>query len=578
MSNLHYQFSGPVPNRQILQIKFTIKENKQQTLKMCLPKWRPGRYELGNFAKNLMFVRALSQSGKDLKIEKTAIHDWEIQTEGHSEIVIEYGYYAAVLNAGSTWLHEDQMYVNPVNCCMYLPDRMDEACSLSIDVPDSYEIAIDCEASAAGTYTFSNFDRLADTPFIASAKLRHVSFSESEHNFHLWFQGTEELQEDRLVHDFRLFCREQLKTMGALPASNYHFLYQITADKSYHGVEHLNSTVIALGPRKELFGDAIYEELLGVSSHELFHAWNVKWIRPASMLPYRFDEENYSRLGWIYEGVTTWYGDMFLYRSGAFNFNQFKKTFDEKLRRHFSNYGRFNLSVGDSSFDTWLDGYVSGAPHRKTSIYTEGSLLTFILDSRMRAFNKDTKSFDNAMRLLLDEAKDGKGYTLDSLIRIFDSIGPGDHAEFLRKYALGTHDFEPELRKALRRIGLDIGVTLDFSTVEHSLGLRLNVSGSQAEVLLVAPASPAEKAGLATGDILVALNGMRWDLALSPQFVPDEKVNITYFRGGYLNSAELKCNTEKYFRSASVIMIENAGVEEKTAFKAWAGQDYPASK
>lgn len=575
MSSLHYQFSGKNPNRQILQIRFTIKQNKQEKFRLCLPMWRPGRYEMGNFAKNLMYVNAFSKDGAALKIEKIAIHEWEVEALQQDEVVIEYGYYAAVLNAGSTWLHADQMYVNPVNCCMYLPDRMDEKCSISIEVPENYEIAIDQRSAENGTYEFASFDRLADTPFIASPGLRRVDFTELGHRFHLWFQGTEELQEERLLQDFALFCKEQISTMGDLPARDYHFMYQISADKSYHGVEHLYSTVIALGPRKDLFGETIYEELLGVSSHELFHAWNVKWIRPASMLPYRFNEENYSRLGWIYEGVTTWYGDMFLYRSGAFNFNQFLKTFNEKLRRHFSNYGRFNLSVADSSFDTWLDGYVPGAPHRKTSIYTEGSLITFMLDSRMRAYNSDAKSFDDAMRVLLAEAKKGEGYTFESLIQAFDSIGPHDHADFLSNYAAGTHDFEPELRKALRRIGLDIRVTLDFSAVEHAFGLRLNVNGAQAEVVLVAPASPAEEAGLSTGDILIALDGIRWDLALMPQFLPEEKHKITFFRSGYLKMTELQCNSEKYFRSASVCLLENATDEQKQAFKAWSKQNYP---
>ena len=140
------------------------------------------------------------------------------------------------------------------------------------------------------------------------------------------------------------------------------------------------NTVISLGPGEELMSQKMYASLLGVSSHELYHTWNVKQIRPKELLPYDYTKENYSRMGYLYEGVTTYMGDLYLKRSDVFSDEAFFKTQEENLQKHFHNGGRHNLSVADSSFDTWLDGYVMGVPNRKVSIYTEGALCAFMLD------------------------------------------------------------------------------------------------------------------------------------------------------------------------------------------------------
>jgi predicted metalloprotease with PDZ domain len=177
-------------------------------------------------------------------------------------------------------------------------------------------------------------------------------------------------------------------------------------------VEHTNSTVIALGPSYGVMNNKGYEDLLGVSSHELFHAWNIKTIRPVEMMPYDYSRENYSRLGYVAEGVTTYYGDVMLLRSGVFTEEQYLKTFNELLEKHFNNFGRLNLSVADSSFDTWLDGYKQGVPGRKASIYTEGALCAFMLDIIIRKNSNNKRSLDDLMRLLYEEfGKKQRGYS-----------------------------------------------------------------------------------------------------------------------------------------------------------------------
>lgn len=578
MSNLSYNFSWERANNQLVHITFSINENIQDVIELRLPSWRPGRYEISNFAKNIIHISACDSKGKLLEMSKTAKDIWLLKALGAKGVIIKYTFHAAILNAGSTWLDENQLYVNPVNCCLFISDRAEEPCTIELDIPDNYQVAIDKLSSSNNSkeFYFKNFDELADTPFIASAQLRHITFLTEGHTFHLWFQGIDTIPEDALTKDFRLFCSEQLQMMGKLPGKDYHFIYQILPDKFYHGVEHTHSTVCALGPAADIFNSPLYDEFLGVSSHELFHAWNVKTIRPEEMAPYNFSSENYSTLGWVYEGVTTWYGDVFLYRAGVFNFEQFIKTFDEKLKRHFTNYGRFNLSVAESSFDTWLDGYVQGAPNRKTSIYTEGSLITFLLDGRIRQFTNDKSSLDDLMKGLYEDAQKGKSYSRESLIKALDALAPLNHEEFFKTYIEGTSDLEPQLRVYLRRLGLDLVKSVVYSSFEHRFGLRIIQEGDYAEVQLVAPNSPAEFGGIRIGDKIIALDGTQFSLAFRQSGEMAKSVCLHVFSSGKLKEIKLFSKDAEWFMSRRIIILEEVTEQQRTAFYRWSKQKFPS--
>ena len=158
---------------------------------------------------------------------------------------------------------------------------------------------------------------MVDAPFIASNSLEHKDFTVEGVKFHVWFQGMKNIEWDRLINDFTKFTKAQLGKFKEFPVKEYHYLIQITPYKAYHGVEHHASTVLLLGPTYDVF-KGLYKELLGVASHELYHTWNVKAIRSSDMWPYDFSKENYSNMGYLCEGVTTYMGDLFLLK-GAFS-------------------------------------------------------------------------------------------------------------------------------------------------------------------------------------------------------------------------------------------------------------------
>ncbi|MBL0096926.1 MAG: hypothetical protein IPP46_10850 [Bacteroidetes bacterium] len=260
---------------------------------------------------------------------------------------------------------------------------------------------------------------LLDSPFFAAKALHHRSYSVNDYVFHIWLYGEARPDWNKILHDFEAFTKVQLEMMHAFPVPEFHFLVLLLPFPFYHGVEHTASTVLALGPGYKLMQKEMYTDLLGVASHELFHVWNVKTLRPKDFVVYDYTRENYSRLGWVYEGFTTYYGDLFLARSGYFNTDEFFSEINQRLQRHFDNYGRYNSSVAESSFDTWLDGYVPGAPARKTSIYDEGCLIALLLDLYIRRSSDGKHALDDLFKQLYhDFAPGGKGYRESDVLRL----------------------------------------------------------------------------------------------------------------------------------------------------------------
>ena len=434
-----YTFGIDNPHQQYVQISAVLETKEDQTT-IQLPAWRPGRYELGNFAKNVNNFRVFNADGEIISAEKINKDSWTVDTSNTDSITVQYKYYAVELNAGSTFLDKSQLYVNPVNCCVYNPATYNNEVEIELNIPKLWEVASSMTPNGEH-WKVESIDELLDTPFIASGGLQHKEYESHGVKFHVWFNGEIKPDWDRLIKDFQAFTDSQIQKFTEFPVKEYHFLNQILPYKAYHGVEHQKSTVISLGPSYEVFGD-LYSELLGVSSHELYHTWNVKAIRPIEMYPYDFTKENYSKLGYICEGVTTYQGDLYLLKSGVFDDEAYFKELNNQLQRHFDNHGRFNYSVAQSSFDTWLDGYVPGVPGRKVSIYTEGCLLAFVTDVRILKATGNKYGLDEVMkRLYFNYALKGKGVSAEDYQSEIEAVSGESFQEFFDDYINGNKPY-----------------------------------------------------------------------------------------------------------------------------------------
>lgn len=566
------------PHHQFLDIDITLHHVVGRTIQLQLPAWRPGRYELAHFAKNVQRFSAFNEKGEELAHRKLTKDLWEIDCEGCGQVEVSYNYYADVINAGSTYVSGNQLYVNPVNCLMYVPERMGLPVEVRLDIPEHWQVACAMEQTSKHILLAKDYHELADSPFIASGTLKHNAFEEGGVLFHLWFQGEFKPEWERIIADFRRFCATQMAVMGGFPVREYHFLYQIRTESTYHGVEHANSTVITLGPSYDILKEVLYDEFLGISSHELFHAWNVKALRPAEMVPYDYTRENYTRLGYVTEGVTTYAGDLLLYRSEVFSDFDFFKNVHKLFQRHFHNYGRFNLSVADSSFDTWLDGYAKGIPDRKTSIYTEGAILAMMLDISLLRDTGNKHGLMHVMRLLYERfGKQGLGYTEQNFQSTIEELAGRSYARFFADHYHGTKDVEPLLTELLAYVGISIRNTRSRLYFENRFGFKVKyIRERSAEITEVAPCSIADKAGLQIGDEITAINHIRLQGNLKEwcKYFMEETVELTVVSGDQTSQVTLVPSEERYYRTRWPEKIRPATEAQKAAFKAWTGRDF----
>jgi predicted metalloprotease with PDZ domain len=436
-----------------------------------------------------------------------------------------------VIDAGRSYLDQFQLYVNPCNLFLYREEKINEPCAVELFLPPTWQVAGGMPLRAS-TLLAADYHVLADSPFFAGPALKHLTYVAGGITFHAWFQGLVAHHMDVMREDLQKFSEAQIRLFGGFPASEYHFLFYFLEDKMHHGVEHQNSTVIVMGPGRKFMLKEYYDDFLGISSHELFHAWNVKAIRPADMQPYDYGKAQYSKLHYVTEGVTTYYGDLMLLKAGVWDLATWLVSFNTgELARYYNSDSRSYISLEQSSFESWTVGYSPGVPNRKISFYSKGAIVAFLLDIQIRSASGNQKSLDDVMReMYLRFGKTGKGYTREDYLGVLRDVGGMDFSTFFELYISGTHPVEEELAKCAAYIGLKLIADPVVSPSEERLGLLFDDDLSGFPIKTVFENSPAEKAGLAVGDIINTINGVR-----SVQRTDDL---VRYFVRGDLTSSQ----------------------------------------
>lgn len=565
----HYELSIQNPNQQYIQFKVTFTSCKKNQI-FYLSKWRPGRYELGNFAKNVKGLKITNAQNHAVSFEKLDSSSWKINNQEGETITIEYSYFASELNAGSTFLTKDMLYVNPVNCFIYTAEDLSQSSTFQLNIPENWTVAGSL-SEEDGLFIAENYHELADSPFICTNKIQHKSYEVGSTLFHLWFAGECQIDWDRIISDFIAFTEIQIEKFGEFPVKEYHYLFHILPYRAYHGVEHQKSTVITLGPSYDLFKNT-YADLLGVSSHELYHTWNVKAIRPIEMYPYDYQKENYSKLGYLCEGVTTYMGDLMLFKSSVFDFNDYAREFSAQLQKHFDNYGRFNYSVANSSLDTWLDGYVPGAPGRKVSIYTEGCLLAFVSDVFIRRNTKNSFGLDELMkRLYYSNYKENKGVSEADYCNLLIELGGQELEKIIPTHFYGTASYKPILTEALDYLGLEMTVRPSRFYSFAKLGFKSIPFENGFTVKAIFPDGPADLAGIQLEDKIIAVNDfvLKNDLDQWLEYFQNDRTKLTIERSGRILEISINETEGNFYQEYGIRKVDNATSFQKEAFELW---------
>jgi predicted metalloprotease with PDZ domain len=580
---IQYIITANQPNRHYIDIALVIDcaGCRGGSILFHLPAWRPGRYELANYARNIQYWRAFNEQGQPLCVRKRSKDCWEVRTASARSVTILYNYYAFELDAGSCFFDDQQLYVNPVNCLLYVKDRMNEPCSLALTIPAHYRLASGLPFNEERVALARDYHELVDSPFIASGDLQQKEYFVGNYRFLLSVQGKCRPDWERMLKDLVSIATAHIDLFGAMPVREFHFLYHLLPVKAYHGVEHAHSCVICFGPGYRLMEDDLYKEYMGISSHELFHCWNIKSIRPRDLLPYNYSKESYSHLGYVSEGVTTYYGDVQLLRSGIFSWQDYASRMSGHLTSYFHNEGRHFQTLAESSFDTWVDGYKDGAPDRKISMYVKGAIIAFLQDMEIRRSTRNSRSFDHVMRrLYYDFAQAGKGYSEEDYMNLINETADPFPPSFFEDFVEGLKPLDQYIPETVQYIGCTIHKEPAGNIYERIYGMKCKKEEAGCAgnyvIIQIAPESPADKAGLSIGDEIIAVNDARVADNLNELFTfyRGQEIVLTLYRSGCLILAKLFHNGLLYFPTYQLVKSPGASATQKENFRLWAGREF----
>jgi predicted metalloprotease with PDZ domain len=564
---IKYNISYKNPHKHLIDFELITSTKNKEKLQFQLSAWRPGRYELADFAQNIINWQAYNEKDEKLSFKKITKDLWEVECKNCNEIKIIYNFYANQLDAGACYLDEHQLYINPVHCMFYITDRINDEYHLKMNLPKNYTIASSM-LQVGNVLKVKGYDLLAESPIICSDSLQHDSYIVSGITFNLWFQGKCQPNWKKLKKDFTAFTKSQINHFGGFPVDEYHYFFQITPFRSYHGVEHTKNTVLLLGPGNEIM-DKRYEDLLGVCSHELYHTWNIKAIRPIEMYPYDYTKENYFRTGFVAEGVTTYMGDLMLYNSGVFNWNEFVKTQNQNLERHLMNYGRFNLSVADSGFDNWLDGYKLGAPNRKTSIYPDAALCMLMVDIEIIKNSNGKSSLHSVMKELYKEfALKSRGYSENDFQNICVKYGGEKVKEIFKNHIYGTNNYVPSLETALNLVGLQLKEKKNANLSAQYFGFVAIKENERLIIKKVEPDSEADQNEIAVEDEITEINGIKIKNNFSDT-LKECKNKVTFKIKKKFSEKEITLTIGNYYKLLEIVIIEDSSKEQLKFRKIW---------
>ena len=543
---LHYQIEFDDYRQHLIHVTLRFVADPTQVL--SLPTWIPGSYLIREFSKHIESVRAYDEEGRLLEIQKFEKNKWRLFNTDHELITVEYDVYAYDLSVRGAYVDQTRLYVNPACACLGLEGQEDKAVEVELFLPDElkhFQLATGMVSKSLvkGRFTLKakNYAELIDAPFELAEQTR-FGFEANGIPHEFVVSGKHAMNAARMQQDIEKICATEISMFGSAPFSNYTFMTMATAN-SYGGLEHPNSTSL-ISPREDLpkanepeEPSEDYQRFLGLCSHEYFHSWLVKFIRPENFDNYDLNKEGYTSLLWIFEGFTSYYDDLILLRSGVISQASYIKLLKTQIDRYLQNPGRFVQSVSESSFDAWVKFYRQdeNSNNAGTSYYNKGCLVALCLDLGLRLRGS---SLDALMRKLYENAQKGIQVHERTIVELCNEL-TGDNWIEQINHLINTTDELP-LDQLFPEFGLSYSLKNDKSL---PLGLKLVEKPEGVLVQSARRDGAAAQAGLSAHDVIIAIDGLKATMKLVEKYAKQEgSYSILAFRRDELMSFDVKAS------------------------------------
>ena len=559
----------------LFEVTIRVTDPTSTGQRFALPAWTPGSYMIREFARHIVSISAQSPDGA-VPLVKTDKHSWHA-APCRGPLSLTYRVYAYDTSVRAAYLDARRGFLTGSAVLMRALDQPNGPLALRLHHPDDprlidWRVATTLPRAALanadpadpedpedalvgkfGDFVAQSYDELVDHP-IEFGRFEVVRFEAGGRPHAAVIAGQHDTDLSRLAQDFAQICSTQARLFepesGLAPFAHYLFLINVTAD-GYGGLEHRASTALLCArealPYRAMTGlPKAYRSLLGLASHEYFHAWHVKRIRPQALIDAEPSIEAYTRLLWIFEGFTSYYDDLTLVRSGLLSHEAYLSVLGETFAAVLKAPGRHHQSVAESSFDAWIKYYRQdeNSPNSIVSYYAKGSLVALTIDLTIRARSEGRYSLDDVMRLLWNrfgKSEQTFGLSEDGFGEIIEDATGLDLRHELAHWVEGTTDLPlPELL-------LPLGIQMKQEAAKDeppSLGIWTAQRGHDLVAKTVLKDGPAMRAGLSAGDVLIAMDGLRVnETSLKNQLGrkrPGDRVSVHAFRRDELFTIDIE--------------------------------------
>ncbi|HEX8456193.1 MAG TPA: PDZ domain-containing protein [Pyrinomonadaceae bacterium] len=584
--DISYTVSMPEPHTHLLQVEMRVRAATGATLPaavdLVMPVWTPGSYLVREYARHVQDFAATEGGGasRPLAWRKTNKNTWRVDAGGAlRELRATYSVYANELTVRTNELHDRHAFWNNAALLMYPDGQLSAPSTVRVVPYGDWKVATGLPAVSGQRHTFraENFDILYDSPFLAS-DFKTISFEVRGVPHRIVIDGEGNYDPERMRRDVQQIVEASVQMMGDVPYRDYTFMLMLHPSAG-GGLEHLNSTALIM--RRFAFRpEAAWDDFLSLVAHEYYHLWNVKRIRPDALGPFDYTGENYTRLLWVAEGITSYYENILSRRAGVIGDKEYLTTIANAIRNLQNTPGRLEQSIEEASFDAWIKYY---RPDENTlnsaiSYYDKGAIVGLLLDLEIRRRSAGARSLDDVMRTLYnDYAKQNRNYTPEDFQRAAEQAAGASLEDFFRRFVRGREELD--YNTAFNAVGLRLETTAASANDPSKpaaprayFGANLRQDGDRLLVSSVPANTPAYNQGITFGDQIVALDGQRVNQttfnARLEEHKPGDEVRLTVFRLDELRTFTIKLGgrAEENYR---LVPLAQQTPEQKRLYEGW---------
>ena len=564
------------PQHHYAQVTLTYDNYAKQQAVFHLPTWRTGRYEIINLANGIREFSAVDGQGNQLQWQKIAKDSWQVNDTLHKKVKISYQVYANQLGQRTRHIDDSHAFIDASTVVMYSDITRSYQHTIDLTVPATWRSVSGLDRGENNQqFIAKNYDVLVDSP-IETGVNEHHQFTVNGLDYELVIWGQGNYDSSKMVADLKVLVQQSKHIWQGYPFKRYVFMVHATSG-ARGATEHLNSTIIQTS-RFKFSERKDYLRFISTAAHEFVHTWNVKQYRPKGLVPYNYQQENYSTLLWLSEGSTSYLQNQLLLRGELMSSKEFLESLAKRITGYLHKPGRQSQTIAESSFDKWLEEGGDYDKNHSVNIYSEGFLVSWLLDFSIIEKTKLKKSYRDVHNILYQDYKIPMSFDENDLLTVLKQVTNDDYSAWWQAniHGYAETDFDSLLAKA----GLKMSYGDDNKVKQQAwAGIKTKKDNNGLHVISVEKNSPAWQAGLTIEDVIVAVDGLRMkdkDLSMRlKNFKPKDRMSVTFFRRDELVTRMIILG-EKPKNKLKIVAIKNASKAQQAFFTQWTGIAFPS--